>query len=281
VSRAVIHLYNALRSQDFLRGRGTKRQVHTDAAREFLPDARPDAFAPDGPRHAAAAGGASGERRAMADPKRATVLLADDHTLLRDMLARLLNATGEFQVVASVANADDALSEAIRLSPDIVVLDIDMPGISCFDAAQRIRARCPGVRFAVLSAFSHDRYIEEALTVKASAFITKPETPEAVLNALRIVRDGGVYFSPEVQGRLVGEGSGVKLGSTPLQRLPRRQVEVLRYIARGMTNKEIGVQMGIAVRTVDRHVARLMQRLGLHDRVSIARYAIREGLVEP
>lgn len=212
-----------------------------------------------------------------------TVLLADDHSLVRDTLAGWLGRTGEFRVVSGVGSADDAVAEAIRLKPDVILMDIDMPGRSCFDAARTIKARVEDVSLIFLSAFSHDRYIQEALAVEAAGYLTKSEPPEVVSRAIRSVVGGGVYFSEEVQERVIIDEKGARLGGdgkTRASLLTPRELEVLRYIARGMSKKEAAGIMHVSVKTVDHHCASLMNKLDIHDRVELARFAIREGLAE-
>jgi DNA-binding NarL/FixJ family response regulator len=211
------------------------------------------------------------------------VILADDHALVRSTLAEWLRTQSDLKVDAQVNNADDAVNEAIRLAPNVVVLDIDMPGLSCFDAARTIRSRLPQTKIVFLSAFLHDRYIDEALRCGASAFLTKGESPQKVAEAIRTVANGGAFFSPEVQGRMVIDSGGVRLADGPttrVQTLTQRELEVLRYIARGMSKKEIANVMHLSVKTVDNHSTSLMSKLDIHDRVELARFAIREGLAE-
>lgn len=212
------------------------------------------------------------------------VLLADDHAMLRTTLASWLRSTNDITVVSEVGNADDAVTQALALNPDVVVMDIDMPGLSCFDAARTIKSRLPETRIIFLSAFIHDRYINEALSVGASAYITKGEPPGKVADAIRTTAAGGVLFSPEVQSRMVVDGAGVRIGApvkTRVSLLTQRELEVLRYIARGMSKKEIANTMHLSVKTVDNHSTSLMGKLDIHDRVELARFAIREGLAEP
>lgn len=212
-----------------------------------------------------------------------TVLLADDHTLVRETLGKWLRSAGDIEVVAEVGSADEAVAEAIRHRPDVLLLDIDMPGLLCFDAARTIRARSPGTRILFLSAFFHDRYIEEALAVEASGYITKGEPPETVVRAIRTASSGGAYFSPEVQARIVIDSRGARLapeGHTRASTLTPREIEVLRYIARGLPKREIAEIMHLSVKTIDNHSTSLMAKLDIHDRVELARFAIREGLVE-
>lgn len=211
------------------------------------------------------------------------VLLADDHTLVREALAQVLNQTSSMIVVADARSADEAISASLKHHPDVVVLDIDMPGVAAFDAAATIAARCPRSKILFLSAFTHDRYIESALRCGAMGYLTKNEPPDRVLKAIRAVAAGQTYFSPEVAARLVIDSDGVKLSADARGRvtaLSPREVEVLRFIAKGMSKKEIATTMHLSVKTVENHAASIMSRLDIHDRVELARFAIREGLVE-
>lgn len=217
----------------------------------------------------------------MAD--RIRVMVVDDHALVRRSLAQLLSQASDIETVAECETADRAIDEAIRLNPDVVLMDIDMPGVAAFDAARTIRARSPGSRIIFLSAFTHDRYIEAALAAGAMGYLTKDEPPETVARAVRTVASGRTAFSAEVQARLIIDAQGVRLSPSVQSRtasLSAREIEVLRYIAQGLAKKEIAEIMHLSVKTVENHSANLMKRLGIHDRVELARFAIREGLVE-
>jgi len=212
-----------------------------------------------------------------------SILIADDHSMVRRLLGGRLEAETDMTVVAAVNNADEATTEAIRLNPDIILMDIDMPGLSCFEAARTIREHSPRSRIIFLSAFFNDRYIEQAIAVQAWGYITKNEPEDSVLEAIRKVSGGIAYFSPEVKARIVVDSQGAKLASKGRSRastLTEREMEVLRYLARGMAKKEIARIMHISVNTVNRHTTTLMAKLDIHDRVELARYAIREGLAD-
>ncbi len=212
-----------------------------------------------------------------------SVLLVDDHSMVRRLLARRLDAEPDMTVTATASNADEATAEAIRLRPDVVLMDIDMPGLSCFEAAKTISQQCPKTRIIFLSAFFHDRYIEQAIAVKAWGYLTKSEPEDSVLEAIRKVSAGIAYFSREVKARIVVDSHGVTLASRARSRvsmLTEREMEVLRYLARGMAKKDIARTVHISVNTVNRHTTSLMSKLDIHDRVELARYAIREGLAE-
>ncbi|MFQ5429793.1 MAG: LuxR C-terminal-related transcriptional regulator, partial [Phycisphaerae bacterium] len=181
------------------------------------------------------------------------------------------------------ASADEALRIAARKNPDIILMDIDMPGLSCFEAARSLSIQQPELRIIFLSAFLHDKYIEQALEAQAHGYITKREPPEQVVAAIREVVSGGAYFSSEVQSRIVVDSSGAKLRHESRSRastLSRRELEVLRYIARGAGKKQIASITHLSVKTVEHHTTRLMAKLDIHDRVELTRFAIREGLAE-
>ncbi len=215
--------------------------------------------------------------------KQITVMLVDDHAMVRSMLRDRLELEPDLAVVAAVGTADEAVAEAPRLRPDVILMDIDMPGMVCFEAAKQITAQHPDTRIIFLSAFFHDRYIEEALKVKAWGYITKSEPEQTVVQAVRNVHSGVTYFSPEVQGRLVVDSKGPRLAQQAVSRvstLTEREMEILRYLARGLSKKEIAQKVHISVNTVNRHTSSVMNKLDIHDRVDLARFAIREGVAE-
>lgn len=210
-----------------------------------------------------------------------SVLLVDDHTLLRETLIEWFQREPRVRKIRAVANADEALQACTEQCPDVVLLDIDMPGRNCFEAAKEMRRRCPHIRIIIVSSFCHDSFIQQALDVQAAGYITKGDPPHALMEAIEKVAGGLVYFSPEIQARLVLDENGVSLADPPKTRLSvltQREREILYYVAQGHSKKEISRTLHISVKTVDRHTANLMRKLGIHDRVELARFAIREGL---
>lgn len=211
------------------------------------------------------------------------IVLVDDHALVRESLSQMLAGEPDFQIVRTANNAEDAIRAAFETKPDIMLMDIDMPGLICFDAADQILRMVDNVRIIFLSAFFHDHYIEQALRVKARGYITKSEPPQKVIEAVRQVASGRVYFSPEVRSRIIAGDGEVKLAGSEQTRaatLSDREVEVLRYLARGLSKKEIATTMHVSVKTVEGHAQKVMDKLDIHDRVELARFAIREGLAE-
>jgi len=213
------------------------------------------------------------------------VLIADDHALLLEAVGDRLSQEPDLTVVERVYNADDAVAMAGRHKPDVVLLDIDLPGKASFDAARQIKADRPDTHIIYLSAFSNDRYIEDALRSGCSGYLTKDEPMETVIEAIRSAVNNGAYYSPRIRERLVVDPEkGLTLdidGVTKASTLTPRELEVLRYLAQGMSKKQIAGQVHRSVSTIDKHVENLMRKLEIHDRVELARYAIREGLIEP
>lgn len=210
------------------------------------------------------------------------VLIIDDHALVREALAKRFAADPRFEVVGAAEEAEAGVTLAVQMRPDIVLTDIDMPGVSAFDAVRRIGAMVPDVQVIFLSAYTHDHFIEQALGVGALGYVTKRESLDTVVTAAGEVARGGTYFSPEVQARIVVDASGLHLegGKTRATRLSPRELEVLGYLARGHSKKAIADLMHVSIKTVDTHTLRLMGKLDIHDRVELARFAIREGMAK-
>ena len=213
-----------------------------------------------------------------------TVLLVDDHELLRETLRERLQREAFITVVGAAGNAEEAIELARSHRPDVIVMDIDMPGLVCFEAARQITAAQPDVRLIFLSAHTHDHYIEQALKVGALGYLTKSEPPEKLVTAISAAMRNESSFSDEIRSRMVIESERARLSDKVVSRastLSERENETLRYIARGLPHKEIADLMHVGPRTVAKHTENLMRKLGIHDRVELARFAIREGLSEP
>lgn len=211
-------------------------------------------------------------------------LLVDDHALVREAIGEKLQQESDIVVVGSAENAEQALQMLNEHEPDVVVLDIDMPGLDPFEAARLIKSRRPQVHIVFLSAHIQDFYIEQALQVEAGGYLTKRESNQTLVEALRRIVAGEPYFSEEVRQRLIVDVDNVRLGQQPRSRistLTQREREILRYIAQGLSKKEIAAKLNLSVKTIETHSSNLMSKLGIHDRVELARFAIREGLAEP
>lgn len=214
--------------------------------------------------------------------ERTTVVLVDDHALVRDMLYELLSREG-MEVVERVSSAERAVELVTADPPDVVVFDIDMPGISAFVAAREVQKVSPSTRVIFLSAFVHDSYIEQALEVGASGYLTKADPPQAIVDGIRRVSEGGTCFSTAVLDRMVIDSAGARLAhgnGSRLALLTDREREMLSYIARGSSQRQVARIAGISIKTVQHHITSVMDKLEIHDRVELTLFAIREGLVE-
>ena len=212
------------------------------------------------------------------------VLCVDDHSFLVEGLMARFELERDLEFVGSLPTAEKLVSEAKRLKPDIVLLDIEMPGPDPFETADDLRRQCPEVRTVFLSAYVRDHYISSAVKVGAWGYFSKSEDAEALIKGLRRVAGGDFAFSPKVQERC-RPARNVKRGqvvapSTRLDSLTPREQEVLRMIGRGLARSEIAETMSRSPKTVDGHREAIMEKLGIHDRAELVRFAIREGLVE-
>jgi DNA-binding NarL/FixJ family response regulator len=211
------------------------------------------------------------------------LLIVDDHALVRSALAEQFRSETDIDLVATASDGEEAVQAAMVHKPDVVIMDIDMPGVAGFDAARRIHDDLPGTRLIFLSAFIHDRYVEEALGVQAMGYLTKREGTATLLRAVREVAAGGAFFSDEVRSRIVVGLDGAVLAGDARSRastLTARELEILRHIASGLTKKRIADEMSLSIKTVERHADNMMQKLNIHDRVELTRFALREGLIE-
>lgn len=211
------------------------------------------------------------------------IVLIDDHAIVRESVGRLLSCELDFQVVGSAPDAGQGIELIRREDPDIALFDIDMPGTPCFDAIRRLRQEQVRCKYIFLSAFLHDQFVDQAIALEARGYVTKSEPFENLAMAIRQAAAGRVYFSAEVRSRIVADSTSARLPPGPRTRLSTlspREVDVLRLLARGLTKKKVASFLQISVKTVEGHSQSLMKKLDVHDRVSLARFAIREGLAD-
>ncbi|MEM9416219.1 MAG: response regulator transcription factor [Planctomycetota bacterium] len=216
----------------------------------------------------------------MTEPK-THILLIDDHMLVRESLARRLEDEPDLTVPHTAADAGEGLDLARQHAFDIVVMDIDMPGISCFDAARQLGRSDTPAQIVFLSAVWNDTFIEQATAAGACGMLSKSDAPEVLVNAIRTIVDGGVYFSDEVRSRLRTHAPSPDEptnGQTKLSMLTPRELEVLRAVGMGSSRKQMAQDLGISGNTVAVHTNRIMRKLDIHDRVTLARFAIKIGL---
>lgn len=216
-------------------------------------------------------------------PKVISILLVDDHAMVREGLADQIRRDPALTVVACVGDAHSAVEMVEQLTPDIVLMDVHLPGLSCFAAARIIAERWPKTRVVFLSAFGHDRYIDQALAAQAWGYLTKTESSAAVREAIHAVAAGRVHFSQDIKTRLVADRHHFRLSRPSHSRvstLTARELEIFRYLAEGRALKDVARLLGLSAKTVDNHKSNIMAKLDIHDRVALARFAVREGISE-
>lgn len=214
-----------------------------------------------------------------------TVLIADDQHLVRAGLRTLIESTSGFEVVAEASSGEDAAALAHELRPDVVLMDVRMPGCGGIEATRQIRERDPGVRIVMVTSYDHDEVIVSALRAGASGFVPKSDDPGLLVDAIRAVADGGMFLPPRLLRRLVetwlrGPIPGDAV-TTSLTDLSERELDVLRCVGMGCNNQEIAEALGIGEPTVKTHVSNLLRKLGARDRVQAVIVAFESGLVRP
>jgi DNA-binding NarL/FixJ family response regulator len=214
------------------------------------------------------------------------VVVADDQTLVRSGFRLILNAAG-IPVVAEAANGREASAAVLKHRPDVVLMDIRMPEMDGLEATRRILAAQPGpdLRIIILTTFDLDQYVYAALAAGASGFLLKDVSPEHLVAAVRLVRSGDALLAPSITRRLVSRFAPQAAGPCALGRdlslLTPRELEVLGLIARGLSNAELASALTLSEATVKTHVARILSKLGLRDRVQAVVLAYETGLVSP
>ncbi len=206
------------------------------------------------------------------------VLLADDHTIVRQGLKLILAAQPDFEVVGEASNGREAAELAERLKPDIVLMDVQMPELNGIEATRRMVAANSRIRVLVLSMHKEALYVREVLKAGARGYILKDAIDTELLSAMRSVARGDGYISQAVSGALLTDYR--EQSSNPLDMLSTREREVLQLIAEGKTNKEVATKLNLSVYTVDSHRGKIMEKLNLHSAGELVRFAMKNGLVD-
>ena len=207
------------------------------------------------------------------------VLVVDDHAVVRAGLRRVLDAESDIETVGEAANADRAVFEAIEHKPDVVLMDVMMPGKSGIEGMPAVMQAVPAAKVLILSMQDDPRYVQEAFDAGASGYVLKEAADTEVVSAVRAVAGGERYVHPALGARLVEAASAARKRAE-VDPLSEREREVLRLLALGHTNQEIAKMLYISVRTAETHRAHIMQKLGLSSRAELVRHALSEGLLD-
>jgi two-component system response regulator NreC len=207
------------------------------------------------------------------------VLIVDDHPVVRKGLQSCLARQERLKIVGEAVDGDDALRRTRELTPDVVLLDLDLPGLSGLTVAELLRKEAPKVKILVLSVHSHQEYIFRIIQAGAHGYVSKTASPEELLRAIESVSAGETFYAPQVAQAALNEliSSGGK--KNPFVQLTSREREVLALIAEGQSNKAVARRLGIGVRTIETHRERIMEKLNIHTVAGLTQFAIRNGVI--
>lgn len=207
------------------------------------------------------------------------VMLVDDHPIVRHGLRNLLESDPGIKVVAEAEDGISGLERLDLAKPDLLVVDLMMPGLNGLDVIKRARKKYPRLLIIVLSMQSADSYVVEALRAGANGFVLKDTAPGEIMEAIRTVQTGGRYISPALEYRVVDPVAGTRGVADPYETLTTREREILHLVIEGLTNPQMAKRLVISPRTVELHRSRMMKKLDLHNQTEIFRYAVARGIV--
>ena len=220
----------------------------------------------------------------MPDTRSIRVLLADDHALFRDGIRRLLGTEGDIEVVGEAKSGEDAVRLVEDLTPDVVLLDVMMPGMSGIDVARVIRTTSPRTRVIILTIHTNEEFLFDAIKAGAMGYLLKDASPEDLLRAVHLVAQGEGLLAPAMAAKVFKEFARVAASrelAPVLTPLTHRETEILGHVTEGLANKEIAHTLDISERTVKNHLSNIMEKLHVNSRTQAAVYALRTGLVPP
>ena len=209
------------------------------------------------------------------------VLLADDHAIVRAGLARIVEESGDIEVVAEASDGREAVRLALKSPPDVAVVDISMPGLDGLEVATQLLAAYPSLPIIILTMHEEEQYVIRAVEVGVMGYVTKRSAPEQLVSAIRKVYGGARYLTEEAVEMLALRFAKGVAGKSPLDSLSTRELQVLRQLALGQTNHEIADAYHISVKTVDTYRSRLLKKLNLRNNAELSRFAIQKQLIEP
>ena len=215
-------------------------------------------------------------------PEKLRILIAEDHQTVREGIKLLVNAQPDMEVVGEAGDGEIALREAAKLLPDLVLMDISMPNMNGLKATKRFRALSPDIKILILTRHTDDGYLQQLIGAGANGYVLKQSAPTELITAIRTSASGNAYLDPSLTRKVMGgyvSRAGSLRGETKGE-LTDRESEVLRLIALGYSNKEIGVQLDLSVKTIEAHKANAMRKLGIASRIDIVRYAILQNWMQ-
>ena len=209
------------------------------------------------------------------------VLLADDHSIVRAGLRRIVEESDDMEVIAEAADGREAIRLVRKTAPDVAVIDISMPGLDGLEVVSRLRGHCPDLPILILTMHEEGQYVVRAIQAGAMGYMTKQSAPEQLLKAIRKMHAGSRYLTDEAAETLalrIAKGTGEQ---SPLDSLSMRELQVLRRLAMGHTNREIAGAYNISIKTVDTYRSRLLKKLNLRNNAELSRFAMQNRLIKP
>jgi two-component system, NarL family, response regulator NreC len=210
------------------------------------------------------------------------VLLVDDHTLFRQGVGSLLSRDSDIEVVGGVSNGGDAVDKCVELRPNVVLIDISMPGLSSFEAARQIKKARPETKVLFLSMYDDEDYLRQALECGASGYVLKDTAAEQLIIAVREIARGGSHLSPRMMAHLVDDFRGRNKLQSKVARfgtLTTRERDVLKMLAEGKSVKEIACDLNLSTKTIDAHKFNMMRKLDIHNKTQLVHYAIQKKVI--
>jgi DNA-binding NarL/FixJ family response regulator len=205
------------------------------------------------------------------------ILVAEDHETVRQGLKMIVDSQPDMEIVGEAGDGRAAVSAAVKLKPDILLMDISMPQLNGLQATKKLKECCPEVKVLTLTRHKDGGYLQQLLRAGASGYILKQSPPDELLHAIRAIASGGKYLDPTIAGRVMGSYADKNSSVASVERLANlseRETEVLRMVAWGHSNKEIASQLDLSVKTVEVHKSNSMRKLGMRSRIDIVRYAL-------
>jgi len=216
-------------------------------------------------------------------PAKIRVLIVDDHALMREGIRALLRVCDDIDVVGEAEDGDDAIREARRLSPDLILMDVNMPGLGGLEATLEIRKENHDVKILVLTQYDDREYVARFLKAGVSGYVLKKAAGSELVSAIRAAHRGGLVLDPEIARDAIGEPAKPAEGTSPVEdpyeTLTDREKQVLKLVAEGKSNKEVAALLEIAVKTAMSHREHVMEKLGVHGRTELIRFALRRGII--
>jgi DNA-binding NarL/FixJ family response regulator len=209
--------------------------------------------------------------------KKLRLLLVDDHAVVREGLRSLLGTDNRFEVVGEAGDGLTAVTAATNLNPDVVVMDVSLPGLNGAQLARRLKENLPDVKTLALTVHEEGGYLRSLMDAGASGYVLKRSAASELLRAIEVVGEGGTYLDSSIAGQLVSKLGQRRPSVAPSSALSEREREVVRYVAHGYSNKEIAAKLDVSVKTVETYRYRATEKLGLHSRADLVRYAIDQG----